>query len=84
MKDSSLVVGLVWQDELAKRVHYGDKILHMNEIKVDDMELCDLLLKELPFKNKSNVKITLQDSIGEQRSFDLKKQVRQIKTTPVE
>lgn len=73
MKESSLVVGLVWEDELAKRVQYGDKILQINEIKVGDMELCDLLLKELPFKNKTNVKITLQDSIGQQQSFDLKK-----------
>ena len=73
MKESSLVVGLVWEDELAKRVQYGDKILQINEIKVGDMELCDLLIKELPFKNKTNVKITLQDSIGQQQSFDLKK-----------
>lgn len=81
MKDSSLVVGLVWQEELVKRVQYGDKILQINEMKIEDLELCDLLLQELPFKNKTSVKITLKDSLGEQQSFDLKKHWKTLNST---
>ena len=73
MKDGTLVVGLVWNEELEKRVQYGDEIIQLNGLKVAETDECTLLLRESPLKMESSIHIVLKDSMGLEQVIDLKK-----------
>ncbi len=77
MKDSTLVIGLVWQEELVKKAQYGDKILQINDLKVDEMDICDLLLRDSPMNIETSINIIIKDSLGKHQAFELKKQLIQ-------
>ena len=77
MKDSTLVIGLVWQEELVKKAQYGDKILQINDLKVDEMDICDLLLRDSPLNIETSINIIIKDSLGKHQAFELKKQLIQ-------
>ena len=74
-KDSSLVVGIVWDKNLVKKAHYGDAILSVNDIETDKMNICDLLIKESAFEKNQILQIVFRDSTGAKQSVELKKQL---------
>ncbi len=83
-KDSSLVVGVVWDKDLLNRVHYGDEILRINDFETGKMDICGLLVSESPFENKSLLQIILRDSTGTVQSIEMKKQFLQNKIISIE
>jgi hypothetical protein len=59
--DGKFVVGIVWDETLKDKVHQGDQILTIEGQDYEHIEPCDLLVKELPFKDKKTITVELRD-----------------------
>lgn len=73
VQDGELVVGLVWDDELIEQLSPGDKVLQINELKTDSIDICDLLVKRSPLKDQKELRIMVENSAGEVSELHLKK-----------
>lgn len=70
---SDLVVGLVWSEELAEKVSYGDRILSIGETEMKDYDVCNFLLKKSLWKDVDSLRIVLKDSSETRQEINLEK-----------
>ena len=62
LKNGKLIVGFVWDNELKKKISYGDEILEINGEKI---EICDLITKESIFEKEKTLKLKIKPKNGE-------------------
>ncbi len=62
LKDGKLIVGFVWDNELKKKINYGDEIL---EINGEEIVLCDLIANESIFEKEKSLKLKIKSKKGE-------------------
>ena len=79
-KDSSLVVGIIWDKDLAKKARFGDEILMINDLETEEIDICDLLIQESLFEKNRKLQIVFRDSTGLRQSVELKKEFLKIQT----
>ncbi len=68
-REHQLIVDLVWDDELKKKISYGDEII---EINGKAPTICDLILNN-PFKNQNKMKLKIKTKKGEIVDLNLEK-----------
>ncbi len=78
---NKLIVNFVWDDELKKKISYGDEIIEINGAKAPT--ICDLILNS-PFKNQNKMKLKIKTKKGEIVDLNLEKKFPEIKRTPTE
>mgnify|MGYP006145728037 FL=1 len=61
VKDNKYVVGLVWDEELAKQMSFGDEIISIDSYKINEMSFCEILKLKKEWKNKSNYSLTIKN-----------------------
>lgn len=71
VKEGNLVVGIVWDDELSERLKFGDRILKINALDTESMDICDLLVKVSPLQNQRELEIIIKDISGEIKKIEL-------------
>ena len=49
IRDGEIIVGIVWSEELPDKLNYGDKILSVNDRKIDGEDPCEFVSKPSPF-----------------------------------
>ncbi|MFA7444811.1 MAG: retropepsin-like aspartic protease [Flavobacteriaceae bacterium] len=57
LKDGSLVIDFVWDEQLKNQIQHGDKVLRIDNLNVKDMELCELLGLKQYIKSKNTYEI---------------------------
>lgn len=61
VQDNKYVVGLVWDEELAKHMSFGDEIISIDSYKINEMSFCEILKLKKEWKNKSNYSLTIKN-----------------------
>ena len=61
VKDNKYVVGLVWDEELAKQMSFGDEIISIDSHTISEMSFCEILKLKKEWKNKSNYSLTIKN-----------------------
>ena len=61
VQDNKYVVGLVWDEELAKQMSFGDEIISIDSYKINEMSFCEILKLKKEWKNKSNYSLTIKN-----------------------
>jgi len=62
VNNGKLVVGIVWDDDLSKSLKSGDKIIQMNDLDTDVLDICDLLVKASPMQGVAELDIIFIDA----------------------
>ena len=61
LKDGKLIIGFVWENELQKKISYGDEIL---EINGKTIKICDLITKESVSEKEASLKLKIKPKKG--------------------
>ncbi|MGI9532426.1 retropepsin-like aspartic protease [Lutimonas sp.] len=73
VQDGKLVIGLVWDDDFSNQLNPGIKILKINDLITDSINICDLLVMESPLKGLDTLQILVENATGEVYELHLKK-----------
>jgi hypothetical protein len=63
--NDKIVVGFVWNENLKKIISYGDEIIEVNHIIIQDSDLCDLAIKKNIFMNSDKFNLRIKKHNGE-------------------
>ena len=63
-KDGKLVVGVVWDEELAEKLHAGDLVVEVDGVNYENKSFCDLLLNPSPIKGKDKLTLMIKSETG--------------------
>lgn len=58
--DNKFVIGLVWDEDLAKEMSFGDEIISMDSKKIADLQFCDVLSLKTEIEKKGNYTIEIK------------------------
>lgn len=64
LKDKFFVVGYVWDTDLQNKLQYGDKILKVNGVVLDDSNFCKYVLKDSVINSEHRFDISFEDHDG--------------------
>jgi hypothetical protein len=73
IKNDKVIVGIVWDKELAKKISFGDEILKVNDIDFQTMDICDLITKKSILKKSDTLEILFRNNQGETKQLILNK-----------
>ncbi len=60
MVDNKVVIGFVWDEELKDLIDFGDEIIEVNNIKIQESDFCDLVLVKSVFKNNEKFNMLIK------------------------
>lgn len=60
MVNDQFVIGLVWDQDLAQKMNFGDKIMSIDDVIIEEIEFCNLLDLRNQFKNKKQYTIKIK------------------------
>jgi predicted aspartyl protease len=63
--DNKYVIGMVWDENLAKQISYGDEIISIDSKKVSEISFCDILNLKNEIKNKNNYLLEIKNKENE-------------------
>jgi hypothetical protein len=63
--DNKLIVGLVWDKNLAEKIKFGDEILSIDTFKINEMKVCEILNLKKYVKNKNLYAIEVKNKEGQ-------------------
>mgnify|MGYP003605963818 CR=1 FL=1 len=61
MIDNKFVIGMVWDENLAKLINSGDEIMSIDSKKVNELSPCEIMDLRNEFKNKTNYIIEIKN-----------------------
>ncbi|GAA4883084.1 hypothetical protein GCM10023311_01500 [Flaviramulus aquimarinus] len=76
ISNNKLIVGFVWDDLLKDKIQYGDEIIEINNINIENTDICDLINKKSVFKENNTLELVFKNSKGEKNKLLVKKQFR--------
>jgi len=62
--DNKIVIGIVWDEELKSKIHFGDEIISVNGEKYVDIDICDVITKESIFEVRDSMDFELKNAEG--------------------
>ena len=74
LKDGKLVIGLVWDKDLKSKIKYGDEILSVNGIGVNESVICDLFTNAT-LKNQDSLTLKIKPENGNPFELKVKKEL---------
>ncbi len=72
--DDKIVIGFVWDKKLKDILEFGDEIIEVNHININEADLCDLAIKKNIFQNSEKFKILVRKKNGEIIELNVKKE----------
>lgn len=73
IKNDNLAVGIVWDDSLKNDIEFGDEIIDVNGIDLDNIPVCKFLNSESIFKKDIPYDITFRKNDGTIKKLNVKK-----------
>jgi len=70
VKKGQVVVGIVWDEDLSTRLKFGDRIIKINDLDTDTLDICDLLVKASPLQDHQELNIIIKD--GSEKENEIK------------
>ncbi|MBR9847528.1 MAG: clan AA aspartic protease, partial [Algicola sp.] len=64
LKDNTIVIGYVWDEDLKTKISYGDQILEVNGEEVNSVYLCDYLTKKSMLKTFEAISLKVKTKNG--------------------
>ncbi len=75
IRDGEIIVGIVWSDELPDKLNYGDKILSVNDRKIDEEDPCEFVSQPSPFDSDEVYTIRfLDEETNEEFELQMRKE----------
>lgn len=74
IKNNKLVVGFVWDDLLKDKIQFGDEIIKVNSINIQNINICDFINKKSVFKENNILEVVIKNQHGETNKLVIKKQ----------
>jgi len=73
--NNELVVGIVWNKELKEEISFEDKIINVNGVDFQNIDICDFITKESVFKTNDTLEIEFADAKGIKKTIKLNKKL---------
>lgn len=73
VEEGKMVIGVIWDEELKKKMSVGDVIVSINDTKLEELDVCYFMTEELPFDLTNKMELILRNKNGEINQFDLTK-----------
>ncbi|MCF7560888.1 retroviral-like aspartic protease family protein [Sabulilitoribacter multivorans] len=73
IENNKLVVGFIWDELLKEKIEFGDEIIEVNGIDVQNQEICNFINKKSIFKNSDVLNIVFKNKNGEITKMELEK-----------
>lgn len=61
MQNDKMVVGLIWDENVKKKINVGDEILKIGNTDYQSMDFCEIVLKPETDKSKNHIDVKLKD-----------------------
>lgn len=61
-KNKKLIVGIVWEERLKDKIHFGDQILEVNGTDLTKIDFCDVVLAPSIFESDNSPIIKFKSS----------------------
>lgn len=78
IKNNKVIVGFVWDEKLKSKMTYGDEIIEINDIKIDQSKICDLITGNLELENKKTITLKIKSADGTITNLKTEKTTPQI------
>ncbi len=65
--DNKLVIGVIWDEELKSKMSFGDQILKLNDVDIEDIDQCDFITKESMFGSQEKLKLVILNKNGQKK-----------------
>ena len=75
IENNKLVVGFVWDISLKDKIKFGDEIIEINEINIQEIDICDLITKKSIFEDYDILNITFINAKSEKTKLTLKREL---------
>ena len=75
IENNKLVVGFVWDDSLKDKIEFGDEIIEINEINIQENDICDLITKKSLFEDYAILNFTFINPKGKKTKLTLKREL---------
>ena len=73
--DNKLVVGFVWNEELKKKINFGDQILKINDIDFTDFNICSFITQKSLFKSAKKLELLIKKTNGDEILIKTEKKI---------
>lgn len=73
IKNEKLVVGIVWDEVLKNDIEFGDEIIELNGLNIENIPVCKFLNSESIFNNNTSYNITFKKEDGTIKKLSVKK-----------
>jgi predicted aspartyl protease len=77
IENNKLIVGFVWDDSLKDKIQFGDEIIEINEINIQDKDICNLITEKSVFEDFDVLNITFRNAKGEKTELTLKRELHE-------
>src|SRR5690606_16695787 len=64
LKNNKVIVGFVWDEKLKSKMAYGDEIIEINGVKINQSKICDLITGNLELENKKTITLKIKSIDG--------------------
>jgi len=64
VSDGKLVVGVIWDASLENQISIGDQIVSIDDIDYTNLEVCELMVKGVEFKDKNRITLGIKNRQG--------------------
>lgn len=64
VENNKLVVGFVWDENLKKKISFGDEIIEINDTNLENTNVCDFITKTSVFRENDTINMTVRTKKG--------------------
>ncbi|MDI1318082.1 retropepsin-like aspartic protease [Flavobacterium sp.] len=72
--DNKFIIGLVWDENLAKEMHFGDEIISMDAQKISELNFCDILSLKREGQKKLSYTLEIKTKENKIKTLKIEKQ----------
>ena len=73
LKDNKLVVGFVWDEELRAKINYGDEIMAVNEMELNESNFCEIINQITVSKENKSINFKIKSDEGKITDLEIEK-----------
>ena len=74
-KNSKLVVGFVWDNELKEKIQYGDEIIAINNVPINNSTICAIVTGKSPYKKHNSMALKIKSKSNKILNLTVNKRI---------
>lgn len=71
--ENKFIIGLVWDENLSEQIKFGDEIISVDNLKISEMKVCEILKLSKHLKTKNLYTIEIKNNEGLTNKFTIEK-----------